>query len=71
MFEKEAISKAVSEQLATVPKDHKIAVVTVADSNGVKVVTAVRKGDWEVQGYATYKLEDHKVGYGASLVWSK
>lgn len=71
MFETSAISKAVAEQLATVPKDHKMAVVTVVDPSGVKVVTAVRKGDWEVQGYATYALETHKVGYGAQVVWSK
>ena len=71
MFEKEALDAIVKKQLVTVPEDHTIAVVAVANQDGVKLVTAVKiKEDWEIQAYAM-AAKNHKIEYGASVQWSK
>lgn len=73
MFEKEALSNLVHQQLTTVPVDHKIAVVAVVNQDGAKVVTAIKiKDNWQIEGYAEIKgYGKHELGFGASVQWSK
>jgi len=72
MFEKEALDSIVHRELIKVPENHSIAVITVINSDGVKLVTAVRKNGWEIEAYVEHKLDKtHDFEYGAVIQWSK
>lgn len=78
MFGAEETRKLVKEALIEVSEDHHLAVVTIANKDGVCMATAVKiNNEWDIQGY----VDIHKsqlpnntnlaVDWGAVVQWSK
>lgn len=69
MFETEALRKSVREALVDVPKDSKVAILTVANQNGVKFVTAIKIDDnWDIQGFVQVQ-KDTVDNHGVNVDW--
>lgn len=72
MFEQEAITKVVKEALVNVPEDHKVAMVTIANNDGVKAVVAAKIDDeWQIDFYGNYSIPKKHFDYGVVVQWSK
>ena len=78
MFEPQALQKIVKDSLVNVPEDHHMAIVTVANKDGVRTAVAVKiNNEWDVQGYVDVKKSQLPntskltAEYGVVVQWSK